>query len=59
LLVAETICRMELARFKRNGKKNKEFGKRKGAHGGVWECPFISLKIEGTDEEGMGSLIRY
>ncbi len=29
-----------------------EFGKNKGAHGGVWECPdLIPFKIEGTDEE--------
>ena len=29
-----------------------EFGKDKGAHGGVWECPdLFKLKVEGTDEE--------
>ena len=29
-----------------------EFGKNKGAHGGVWECPdLFKLKIEGTNEE--------
>ncbi|MGB3149658.1 MAG: glycoside hydrolase family 32 protein [Maribacter sp.] len=29
-----------------------EFGKDKGAHGGVWECPdLFPLKIEGTEEE--------
>lgn len=29
-----------------------EFGKDKGAHGEVWECPdLIPFKIEGTDEE--------
>ncbi len=29
-----------------------EFGKEKGAHGGVWECPdMFPLKVEGTDEE--------
>src|SRR5680860_283465 len=29
-----------------------EFGKDKGAHGGVWECPdLIPFKIEGTEEE--------
>lgn len=28
-----------------------EFGKDKGAHGGVWECPdLFPLKVEGTDE---------
>tara|TARA_R110000765_G_scaffold366904_1_gene457087 strand:- start:1535 stop:3187 length:1653 start_codon:yes stop_codon:yes gene_type:complete len=33
-------------------KKVSEFGKEKGAHGGVWECPdLFPLKIEGTDEE--------
>ena len=33
-------------------KKVSEFGKDKGAHGGVWECPdLFPLKIEGTDEE--------
>ncbi|MGB3142843.1 MAG: glycoside hydrolase family 32 protein [Maribacter sp.] len=31
--------------------KVSEFGKDKGAHGGVWECPdMFPLKIEGTDE---------
>ena len=29
-----------------------EFGKDKGAHGGVWECPdLFELKVEGTDEK--------
>ena len=29
-----------------------EFGKDKGAHGGVWECPdLFKLKVEGTQEE--------
>jgi fructan beta-fructosidase len=29
-----------------------EFGKDKGAHGGVWECPDVfKLKVEGTEEE--------
>ncbi len=29
-----------------------EFGKDKGAHGGVWECPdLFRLKVEGTEEE--------
>lgn len=29
-----------------------EFGKDKGAHGGVWECPdLIPMTVEGTDEE--------
>ncbi len=29
-----------------------EFGKYRGAHGGVWECPdLFPLKVEGTDEE--------
>ncbi len=29
-----------------------EFGKDKGAHGGVWECPdLIPMKVNGTDEE--------
>lgn len=33
-------------------KKVSEFGKDKGAHGGVWECPdLFPLKIEGTNEE--------
>lgn len=33
-------------------KKVSEFGKDKGAHGGVWECPdLFPLKIEGSDEE--------
>ncbi|TMM59466.1 glycoside hydrolase family 32 protein [Maribacter algarum] len=32
--------------------KLSEFGKDKGAHGGVWECPdLFPLKVEGTDEE--------
>ncbi|TVZ15578.1 glycoside hydrolase family 32 protein [Maribacter sp. MAR_2009_72] len=32
--------------------KVSEFGKDKGAHGGVWECPdLFPLTIEGTDEE--------
>jgi fructan beta-fructosidase len=33
-------------------KKVSEFGKDKGAHGGVWECPdLFPLIIDGTDEE--------
>jgi len=29
-----------------------DFGKTKGAHGGVWECPdLFKLKVEGTNEE--------
>ncbi len=29
-----------------------DFGKDKGAHGGVWECPdLFKLQVEGTDEE--------
>ncbi|UII78248.1 glycoside hydrolase family 32 protein [Flagellimonas sp. CMM7] len=29
-----------------------DFGKRQGAHGGVWECPdLFHLKVEGSDEE--------
>ena len=29
-----------------------DFGKDKGAHGGVWECPdLFKLKVEGTEEE--------
>lgn len=33
-------------------KKVSEFGKDKGAHGGVWECPdMFKLNVEGTDEE--------
>jgi len=29
-----------------------KFGKNKGAHGGVWECPdLFKLKVDGTDEE--------
>ena len=29
-----------------------DFGKNKGSHGGVWECPdLFKLKVEGTDEE--------
>jgi fructan beta-fructosidase len=32
--------------------KVSEFGKEKGAHGGVWECPdMFKLKVEETDEE--------
>ncbi len=32
--------------------KLSEFGKKRGAHGGVWECPdLFKLKVEGTDEE--------
>ena len=32
--------------------KLSEFGKDKGAHGGVWECPdLFPLKVEGSDEE--------
>ncbi len=32
--------------------KRSEFGKDKGAHGGVWECPdLFPLQVEGTDEE--------
>ena len=32
--------------------KLSEFGKDKGAHGGVWECPdLFRLKVEGTDKE--------
>ncbi|WP_419212708.1 glycoside hydrolase family 32 protein [Maribacter sp. X9] len=32
-------------------KKVSEFGKDKGSHGGVWECPdMFPLKIEGTEE---------
>ncbi|NJB71874.1 fructan beta-fructosidase [Saonia flava] len=33
-------------------KKESEFGKNQGAHGGVWECPDIfPLKVEGTEQE--------
>jgi fructan beta-fructosidase len=33
-------------------KKVSEFGKEKGAHGGVWECPdLFPLKMEGSDIE--------
>ncbi|MEA1785588.1 glycoside hydrolase family 32 protein [Arenibacter sp. GZD96] len=32
-------------------KKESEFGKNQGAHGGVWECPdLFPLKVAGTDE---------
>ncbi|QLG45786.1 glycoside hydrolase family 32 protein [Costertonia aggregata] len=32
--------------------KLSEFGKKQGAHGGVWECPdLFKLKVEGADEE--------
>lgn len=32
--------------------KLSEFGKDKGSHGGVWECPdLFPLKVEGSDEE--------
>jgi fructan beta-fructosidase len=32
--------------------KLSEFGKDKGAHGGVWECPdLFPVKVEGSDEE--------
>lgn len=32
--------------------KLSEFGKDKGAHGGVWECPdLFPIKVEGSDEE--------
>ncbi len=32
--------------------KVSEFGREKGAHGGVWECPdMFKLKVNGTDEE--------
>ena len=32
--------------------KLSEFGKDKGAHGGVWECPdLFPLKVEGSEEE--------
>jgi fructan beta-fructosidase len=33
-------------------KQVSEFGKDKGAHGGVWECPdMFPLKVEGSEEE--------
>ncbi len=33
-------------------KKESEFGKEQGAHGGVWECPdLFPLTVEGTDME--------
>ncbi|MEL6917014.1 MAG: glycoside hydrolase family 32 protein, partial [Bacteroidota bacterium] len=32
--------------------KRSEFGKKQGAHGGVWECPdLFPLKVKGTNEE--------
>lgn len=35
-----------------NWKKTGEFGKNKGAHGGVWECPdLLPFKVEGSDED--------
>lgn len=31
-------------------KKNSEFGREQGAHGGVWECPsLVPMKVEGSD----------
>lgn len=36
----------------KNWSKLSEFGKNKGAHGGVWECPdLFKLKVAGTNEE--------
>lgn len=36
----------------KNWTKESEFGKEKGSHGGVWECPdLFPLKIEGTNEK--------
>lgn len=36
----------------KNWSKRSEFGKDKGAHGGVWECPdLFPLKVEGSEEE--------
>lgn len=33
-------------------KKESEFGKMQGAHGGVWECPdLIELPVEGSREK--------
>lgn len=36
----------------KNWKKESEFGKMQGAHGGVWECPdLIELPVEGSREK--------
>ena len=36
----------------KNWSKLTDFGKDKGAHGGIWECPdLFPLKVEGSDEE--------
>ncbi len=36
----------------KNWSKRSEFGKDKGAHGGVWECPdLFPLKVAGSEEE--------
>lgn len=52
LLVAGDHLQIWNSKNLREWQQVSEFGKDKGAHGGVWECPdLFPLKIEGTDEE--------
>lgn len=52
LLVAGDHLQLWNSQNLKEWKKISEFGKNKGAHGGVWECPdLFPLQIEGTDEE--------
>jgi len=51
-LVAGDHAKFYTSRNLKNWYLRGEFGKDKGAHGGVWECPdLFKLKIEGTEEE--------
>ncbi|MDP5062727.1 MAG: glycoside hydrolase family 32 protein [Maribacter sp.] len=51
LLVAGDHLQIWNSHDLKDWKKVSEFGKDKGAHGGVWECPdLFPLKIDGTDE---------
>jgi fructan beta-fructosidase len=51
-LVAGDHVKFYSSRNLRNWYPTGEFGKDKGAHGGVWECPdLFKLKIEGEEED--------
>ena len=51
LLVAGDHLQIWNSENLKDWKKVSEFGRDKGAHGGVWECPdLFPLKVEGSDE---------
>ncbi len=52
LLVAGDHAKIYSSSDLKSWKYVSDFGKDKGAHGGVWECPdLFKLKVEGTEEE--------